>query len=103
MPIEASMTFNKTRTSLQTCLYALRSNAPASSSEIIGVPCSIISKALLKSPSIATRVNGSKRRRQTPVYYKRTGPPPGSECGSGLRGTRDSRITGAMSCLRKAY
>ncbi|KAF2606083.1 hypothetical protein F2Q68_00043885 [Brassica cretica] len=39
---------------------------------------------------------------QTPVWRKEIGSPPGSECGSGLRGTRDRRITGVMSCLREA-
>ncbi|KAF2572549.1 hypothetical protein F2Q70_00002960 [Brassica cretica] len=51
MPIEAPETINKTCTSLQTYLYLSRSNAQASSSEIIRAAGSIISKAPLKAPS----------------------------------------------------
>ncbi|KAF3523520.1 hypothetical protein F2Q69_00047199 [Brassica cretica] len=39
------------------------------------------------------------QKRQTPVWSKGIDSPPGSECGSGLSGTQDRRITGAMSCL----
>ena len=47
-------------------------------------------------------ISGSKRWRQTPVCCQGAGPPLGSECCSGLSGTPDSRITGAMSCLGKS-
>ncbi|KAF3594368.1 hypothetical protein DY000_02021506 [Brassica cretica] len=59
----------------------------------------------VRSPELLHRrqdISGSRKIVPDPVCYQGTGPPTGSECGSGLRGTRDSRITGAMSCLGKA-
>ncbi|KAF3532902.1 hypothetical protein DY000_02040725 [Brassica cretica] len=50
----------------------------------------------------STRHQRFKKDSARPVCYQGTGPPPGSECGSGLSGTRDSNISGAMSCLGKA-
>ena len=94
-------TFNKTRTSL----YVSCSNAQASLSELIRAPGSIISEVPLKTSSFIIfkqEISNSRRQYQVSTYDKGTGPPPGSEYGSSLRGTQDKRITRVMSCPGEA-
>ncbi|KAF3587392.1 hypothetical protein F2Q69_00029052 [Brassica cretica] len=85
------------RASVKACSY------PSSSSGNIRAIDSTVSKTSSEAQSFpsSTRISGPSSTRPRSDIGE-TDHPPGSEYGSDLSGTRDCRITGAMSCLREA-
>ncbi|KAF3578167.1 hypothetical protein DY000_02030824 [Brassica cretica] len=88
---------NSIRASIRTRSYATSSSGNI---RALGSTVSKTSSEAQSSPS-SMRISGQNSTRPR-SDVRETDHPPGSEYGSGLSGTRDNGITGAMYCLREA-